>query len=237
MVVDLATHAANIDIDDICRGIEMKIPDVLQQHCPRYDAAFIAHHIFQKLEFPRKKKNVLTAPARSPRHQVDGEIADAHDGFLGGDVTASRVAVVLVDSTGKFAARPLSDNIMLVAAQGGDVEAPALIRPIYDDTGREASGMATWQAGGSVLFTSPDCTTGAHVHSSPHAGVRATAQVETPAGVVLYVGIVGTSATAVIHSILYGNGCTPVTVQQGGLVAVEATVNLTLAFPPPLSFR
>jgi len=167
---------------------------------------------------------------------VASAIANAQP-VIGGDVTASRVAVVLVDSTGKFAARPLSDNIMLVAAQGGDVEAPALIRPIYDDTGREASGMATWQAGGSVLFTSPDCTTGAHVHSSPHAGVRATAQVETPAGVVLYVGIVGTSATAVIHSILYGNGCTPVTVQQGGLVAVEATVNLTLAFPPPLSFR
>src|SRR6188472_3559923 len=74
MVVDLATHAANIDVDDICRGIEMKIPDVLQQHCPRYDAAFIAHHIFQKLEFPRKKKNFLAAPARRSRHQVDGEI-------------------------------------------------------------------------------------------------------------------------------------------------------------------
>lgn len=156
---------------------------------------------------------------------------------VGGGVTASRTPVVLVDSTGKFAARPLSDNIMLVAANGGNVEAPALIRPIYDDAGREASGVATWQAGGSVLFTSSDCTTGGYVHSSSHAGMRAAAQVETPAGVVLYVGAVGTSATAVIHSILYGNGCAPVTVQQGGLVAVEATVNLTLAFPPPLSFR
>ena len=156
---------------------------------------------------------------------------------VGGDVTASRTPVVLVDSRGKFAGRPLNDNIMLVAVNGGDVEAPAFIRPIYDDTGREASGMATWQAGGSVLFTSPDCTTGGYVHSSSRAGVRAAAQVETPAGVVLYVGAVGTSATAVIHSILYGNGCAPVTVQQGGLVTVEATVNLTLAFPPPLSFR
>jgi len=162
--------------------------------------------------------------------------AYAQPGVDGG-VIASRTPVVLVDSTGKFAGRPLNDNIMLVAFNGGDVEAPAFIRPIYDDTGREASGMATWQAGGSVLFTSPDCTTGGYVHSSSHAGVRAVAQVETPAGVVLYVGAVGTTATEVIHSILYGNGCAPVTVQQGGLVAVEATVNLTLAFPPPLSFR
>src|SRR3954470_10239295 len=116
---------------------------------------------------------------------------------LGGGAGGLHAPVVLVDSTGKFAARPLSDSIMLVAANGGDVEAPALIRPIYDDTGREASGVATWQAGGSVLFTSPDCTTGGYVHSSPRAGVRAAAQVETPAGVVLYVGAAGTSATAV----------------------------------------
>lgn len=156
---------------------------------------------------------------------------------VGGGVTSSRTPIVLVDSTGKVAARPLNDSIMLVAANGGDIQAPALIRPIYDDTGHEASGLATWQAGGSVLFTSPDCTTGGYVHRSSHAGVRAAAQVETPAGVVLYVGAVGTPATAAIQSILYGNGCAPVTVQQGGLVAVEATINLTSAFPPPLSFR
>src|SRR3979409_1246409 len=54
LAVDFSTHAPDIDIDDICRGIEMKIPDVLQQHCPRYDAAFVANQIFEKLELPRK---------------------------------------------------------------------------------------------------------------------------------------------------------------------------------------
>ena len=157
--------------------------------------------------------------------------------FVGSGVTALREAVVLVDSTGKLAARLLNDNIMLVAVNGGDVVAPALIRPIYDDAGREASGVATWQAGGSVLFTSPDCTTGGYVHSSSRAGVRAAAQIETPAGVVLYAGAIGNPATAVIQSILYGNGCASVTMQQDGLIAVEATVNLTATFPPPLSFR
>src|ERR1700694_2587729 len=88
LAVDLATHASDIDIDDICRGIEMKIPDVLQQHGPGYDAALVAHQILQKLELPGQQKNVLAAPAGGPRHQVDREVADAQDGLLGNDVTA-----------------------------------------------------------------------------------------------------------------------------------------------------
>src|SRR5258705_9638318 len=67
----------------------MKIPDVLQQHCPRYDAAFVANQILQKLKLPGKKKNVLAASAGGPRHQVDGKIADPQDGLLDDGVTAS----------------------------------------------------------------------------------------------------------------------------------------------------
>src|SRR6202140_2420192 len=52
LVVDFPTHAPDIDVDNICRGIEMKIPDVLQQHCPGHHAAFVAHQILEKLEFP-----------------------------------------------------------------------------------------------------------------------------------------------------------------------------------------
>src|SRR6266478_3779255 len=89
LAVDLAAHAPDIDVDDIRRGIEMKIPDVPQQHCPRHDAAFVANQILQKLEFPRKKKNVLAASAGDPRHQVDGEISDPQDGLLDDGVTAS----------------------------------------------------------------------------------------------------------------------------------------------------
>src|SRR6266480_70532 len=89
LAVDFAAHAPDINVDDIRRGIEMKIPDVPQQHCPRYDAAFVANQILQKLEFPRKKKNVLAASAGGPRHQVDGEIADPQDGLLDDGVAAS----------------------------------------------------------------------------------------------------------------------------------------------------
>ena len=53
-------------------------------------------------------------------------------------------------------------------------------------------GMATWQSGGSVLFTSSDCTTGAYVYSSTSGGARATTQLQTSLGMMLYVGAIGT---------------------------------------------
>ena len=143
--------------------------------------------------------------------------------------------VMLVDSTGKVAARPLNDTVMLVSVDG--IAGPASIRPVYGADGRAASGTATWQSGGSVLFTSSDCSTGAHVFSPGTAGLRATAQVQTPDGIVLFVGAIGPTTTVAVRSILYGSGCSPVSVQQNGLVAVEASVNLTTAYPPPLSVQ
>src|ERR1700730_6740028 len=88
LAVDLATHAPDIDVDDIGRGIEMQIPDVLQQHRPGYDAALVANQIYEKLEFPGEQQDVPAAPARGPRHQVDREIADAQDGFLDNGLAA-----------------------------------------------------------------------------------------------------------------------------------------------------
>jgi hypothetical protein len=143
--------------------------------------------------------------------------------------------IVLVDSTGRAAGRPLNETLVLVAV--GGVTAPAAIRPVYGPDEKTASGSATWQSGGSVLFTSPDCSTGAHVFSSGRAGLRATTQVETPDGVVLYVGAIATPVTVSVRSILYGSGCSPVTVQQNGVVPVEATLNLTTTYRPPLSFQ
>src|SRR6266849_3926506 len=59
--VDFATDASDIDIDDVCRGIEMKVPDVPQQHGPGYNAAFVAREILQKLKFPGEKRDTLAA--------------------------------------------------------------------------------------------------------------------------------------------------------------------------------
>jgi len=66
----------------------MKIPDVLQQHCPGYDAALVANQIFQKLEFPGKRRISLPHRLGCPRHQVDREIADAQDRLLDNGIAA-----------------------------------------------------------------------------------------------------------------------------------------------------
>jgi len=146
------------------------------------------------------------------------------------------VPIVLLDSTGKIAARALNDTMMLITVHPA-VVAPAFVHPVYDADGHAASGLATWASDSSVLFTSADCTSGAHVFSSNHAGLRATSQVETPGGTILYIGAISSTKTVLIRSILYGNGCSAVTVQQNGLIAVDITVNLKTTYAPPLSFQ
>ena len=145
-------------------------------------------------------------------------------------------SIVLIDSTGKIAAKALNETIMLVTLDNG-VVAPALVRPAYDAGGRAVSGLAMWQSGGSVLYASSDCSLDAYVYSLPQAGVRAAAQVQTPAGIVLYVGAIGTASTVVVRSILYDTGCAQVTVRQDGLHSVVATLNLTSVYPAPLTLQ
>src|ERR1700737_4287745 len=112
LAVDFAAHAPDIDVDDIRRRIEMKIPDVLQQHGPGYDAALVAHQILQKLEFPGQQENVLAAPAGGARHQVDREVADAQDGLFGDDVATPAKRL---DARQQFDERKRLDQIVVAA--------------------------------------------------------------------------------------------------------------------------
>ena len=50
---------------------------------------------------------------------------------------------VLVDSTGKTAARALAESTVLVTDPPSGVAAPAPVRAIQGDDGRAASGLAT----------------------------------------------------------------------------------------------
>jgi hypothetical protein len=148
----------------------------------------------------------------------------------------STSAVGVLDANGGFAGHPLNETLVLVPVRAGLV-APATIRPIYDADARTASGLATWGSGGSVSFTSADCSTGAHIATQTNAGLRATSQVEVPNGILLYVGEIGMPRTVDVRSILYGSGCTSTTVRQNGLVPVIDTLNLTRTHPPPLSIQ
>src|SRR5215831_353624 len=111
-VVDLAAQASDIDVDDIRRRIEMKIPDVLQQHGAGHDAALIAHEILQKLELLWEKGNFLAVPARRSRDQIDGEIADPQDGFLGDGFAAPAQRF---DARQKFDERERLDQVIVAA--------------------------------------------------------------------------------------------------------------------------
>ena len=107
---------------------------------------------------------------------VSVAVALTANGFAGAHSTdatglsPSLSPIVLVDATGKAVAKALNETTVLVTI-GRGVVAPAAIRSIHGPDGHEASGLAIWQAGGGVLFTSPDCTTGAHVYGSSRAGV------------------------------------------------------------------
>lgn len=151
--------------------------------------------------------------------------------------SAASPPVALWDSSGTIAGKAFTDMLVIVTDPASGVAAPASIAPVYGADQRTASGLATWQSGGSVLFTSPDCTSGPHVFSTPHAGLRATAQVRTRDGIVLHIGAVGSTRTVGVRSILYDTGCAGVIVEQNGLVPVDASINLTARHPPPLSFR
>jgi hypothetical protein len=150
--------------------------------------------------------------------------------------STSTGAVALIDSTGKVVGHALTETVVLVTLQR-DVTAPASIRAVYDNDNRIASGLASWQSGGSVLFTSPDCTNGAYVHGGAIAGVRAATQVQTREGIVLFAGAIGMPTTVEVRSILYDTGCSPIAVRQSGLFPALATLNLSATYPSPLSFR
>src|SRR5690349_9348129 len=88
LVIDLAAQPPDIDVDDVGRRVEMQVPDVLQQHGAGDHAALVADEIFQQLELLGQELHVLAVTAGGARDQVDGEIADPQNGFLGDGVAA-----------------------------------------------------------------------------------------------------------------------------------------------------
>src|SRR5437899_2984305 len=91
--VDLPANTADIDINDIGRGIEMQIPHVLEEHRSRNHLTDIARQIFQQLKLARQQFYFSTAPAGDPRQQVDLQVTDAQHGLLdhGGAAARQRI--------------------------------------------------------------------------------------------------------------------------------------------------
>src|ERR1700736_5077684 len=53
LVIELAAQAADMGLDDRGVRVEMKLPDMLQQHRPRDDLPRVAHQIFEQAELAR----------------------------------------------------------------------------------------------------------------------------------------------------------------------------------------
>src|SRR3569623_3179646 len=57
-IVDLAADAADIDVDDVGGGVEMQVPDVLEQHRARDDPALVAHEKIALMKLARQQRNL-----------------------------------------------------------------------------------------------------------------------------------------------------------------------------------
>src|SRR5579872_1244591 len=113
MIVDLAAHAADIDVDDVGGRVEIQVPDVLQQHRAWHHLALVAHQIFQHLEFARQQFDLFAGAVGGAGHEIEFEVADAQHGFLhhGGAAPRQRF-----DARQQFGEHERLDQIIVAAA-------------------------------------------------------------------------------------------------------------------------
>src|SRR6267154_1312989 len=88
LAVDLAADAAEIDVDDVGRRIEMQIPDMLQKHGTGNDLTLIANQIFENLEFTWQKFDFTTRSARRPGDEIQLEVTNPQHRILGHRIAA-----------------------------------------------------------------------------------------------------------------------------------------------------
>src|SRR5262245_66012898 len=88
-VIHFAADTPNIDIDDVGCGIEVEIPNVLQQHSPRNHPSLVANQILKQLEFARKKDDIPATSAGRSRYQIQFEIPVTQDHFLNSRLAAT----------------------------------------------------------------------------------------------------------------------------------------------------
>src|SRR5262249_25816097 len=82
MIVDLAPHPPDVNVDNVGVRIEMQVPHVLQQHRARDRSPLVADQILEYLELARQQIEGAAAALARARDEVELEIADAQHGFL-----------------------------------------------------------------------------------------------------------------------------------------------------------
>src|SRR5438132_3995173 len=79
-VLELAPKPADMDVDDVGRGVEVIVPHLLEKHGARDYPPFVAGEIFEEQIFARLQFDLLAAALHRPRQQVDFEVADGKTG-------------------------------------------------------------------------------------------------------------------------------------------------------------
>src|SRR6476660_3635284 len=80
--VDLGTQARNMRFDDAGLGIEVKIPDALEQHRAGDDATLIAHEEFEQAKLAWLQIDHLAAAPDGTANEIHLEIGDAQNRLL-----------------------------------------------------------------------------------------------------------------------------------------------------------
>jgi hypothetical protein len=70
-LVDLAAQPAYVGFDDVRMGVEMNIPDVLEEHCARHHLPCMPHQVFKQSEFA----GLPVLSFRVPRRLTDAALA------------------------------------------------------------------------------------------------------------------------------------------------------------------
>src|SRR5882757_9735827 len=73
---DLAAQPADMRLDDVGLGIEVKIPHALEQHCARDHAIGMTHEKLQEAELARLEIDPHAAACHHAFQQVEFEIAN-----------------------------------------------------------------------------------------------------------------------------------------------------------------
>src|SRR3569832_2278773 len=72
--VDLVPKVIDIDIDDIRKGVEMNIPDMLRDHRPGQDPVRVPKEVFEKGIFLGGQFDFLSGPADVVGDRIEGQV-------------------------------------------------------------------------------------------------------------------------------------------------------------------
>src|SRR5215831_18453212 len=91
--IHLASQAASIDIENVRHGIEMQIPDVLQEQRARNDLSGVANEIRQELELLRQQLDLPPLATHGASEQVHLQVAHPQERLLhhGGAAAGQRL--------------------------------------------------------------------------------------------------------------------------------------------------